>query len=96
MSFLNFLKVKRNNTISSQMQTDPDREKIKLDEIHKKLVQSRLHHKKQLEKVYKTTEKLIQMEKRKFKSEKDALIRKHQEELERRLLSSTNLREEFS
>ena len=94
--FSEFSQRKRNNTTNSQMQTDPDKEKIKLDEIHKQLVQSRLHHKKQLEKVYKTTEKLIQMEKRKFKSEKDALIQKHQEELERRLLSSTNLREEFS
>ena len=68
MSFLNFLKVKRNNTISSQMQTDPDREKIKLDEMHKKLVQSRLHHKKQLEKVYKTTENLYKWKKESLKA----------------------------
>ena len=91
---------KESSTAAAEVQTDPDK---KVQSLHDQLAKSRKHHKKQLEKVYKTTEQLIKIEKNKcnvllekMKKEKEALVRNHQEAQHRRVVASTNLMEEFT
>ena len=91
---------KESSTAAAEVQTDPDK---KVQSLHDQLAKSRKHHKKQLEKVYKTTEQLIKIEKNKcnvllekMKKEKEALVRNHPEAHHRRVVTSTNLMEEFT
>jgi GAF domain-containing protein/putative methionine-R-sulfoxide reductase with GAF domain len=86
---------RQKNTVPAEVQTDPDQ---MVQSLREKLSKSRIHHKKQLEKVYKTTEKLIQMEKnkcqlaiKKLEDQNDALIAQH-----KRVVANTSLVEEFT